>query len=230
MDGYLKNAFVFLDLNDDGTYSANEPNTTTSDNGTYSLIVSNDAYKKHAIIAVAIAGTTIDSDNPNIAVNQQYSLTTPIGKSNIISPITTLVSAKLNSGMTLTEAENAVKSEIRLTDIDLYKDYVAAKNADPAYKQAHNIAAAVTEILKSVELTSSAFRTLSEKLSSVNVIFTSTDFQKQIPAIKEAVNTSAAANIASTSLTNPQAQAQAQVIKRILNSVTTIIAVTSLAM
>lgn len=195
MDGYLAKAFVFLDANENGIYNLGEPNTFTDEKGSFDLTLEKSQINKHPIIAVAIPGTTIDMDNPNSAITQQYSLTAPIEKASIISPITTLIASKVSSGLSLQNAENSVKSELGIGDLDLYKDYVSEKKYNANYQQLHNIAAATTEILKSIEVTDATSKSLTEKLNAVNKNFSTDDFRNQLSSIKQAKSTNEAAQI-----------------------------------
>ncbi len=226
MDGYLKNAFVFLDLNDDGIYNLGEPQTTTDANGGYTLSASPSDLQKHAIIAVAIAGSTVDLDAPNLTVSQQYSLTAPVGKNSVISPITTLIASKISQGLNVVDAENAVKSDLGLTNIDLYKDYIAAKASDNNYKEVHNIASATVEVLKRVESATGNIKSSKEKLALVNTEIKSTDFVSNLSAIKNSATTMQASSISSSSTSTVLVQK----LKNIVDSIISITATTLLAM
>lgn len=226
MDGYLKNAFVFLDLNNDGIYNLGEPQTTTDANGSYTLSASTADLQNHSIIAVAISGSTIDLDEPNLTVSQQYSLTAPVGKNSVISPVTTLIASKVSQGLNIAEAENTVKSDLGLTNIDLYKDYIAAKVSDSNYKEVHNIAAATTEVLKNVESASGAIKSSKEKLALVNSEIKSAEFASNISAIKSSATPTQAASIGVSSATPELVQK----LKNIIDLVTSITTASLLAM
>jgi hypothetical protein len=205
MDGYLKNATVFLDLNDNGVFDSGEPSTTTDSNGIFSIKVSDDLIQAHSLIASADVGITIDLDRPNSPITQQYFLTSPRGKNTVISPITTLIAAKVGAGATLAAAEAAVLSDMGMTGIDPYKDYVAAKASDAVYQQVHNIAAATVELLKAVETEATVSTKLSEKLSSVLSKY-STAITPELSNIKSASNPTSAALISNQKLSVAVAQ------------------------
>lgn len=117
----------------------------------------------------------------------------PPGKPEVVSPITTSVVAKVESGQTLSQAEAAVKSDMGLTGIDVYKNYVTAKTSNPDYQKMHNIASAMAEVAKTVEASNPAF-TRSQKLQQVSSSV-STEVLTRLPAIKEALDANAAKTV-----------------------------------
>ncbi len=82
IDGYLVNATVFQDVNDNGIFDSGEPNTTTDAQGNYAIALdpSNPTAK-----LVSIGGTDSSTGQPFTGT-----LTAPAG-STVISPLTTLV-------------------------------------------------------------------------------------------------------------------------------------------
>lgn len=198
MDGYLEKATVFLDLNDNGNYDAGEPFAETGSDGSYQFSVSPaELANTHAIVALIKAGITIDKDNPNVAVSSSYSMTAPAGKSSTVTPITTLIAAKVSSGLSTSAAEAAVATDLGITSsdaMDLYKDYINEKATNPSYQKLHNLAAATAEVLKSVEQGSP--RNMSLRLWSVASTFNST-VASNVSAIKNATSTSSAVSVLS---------------------------------
>jgi hypothetical protein len=199
MDGYLKKATVFLDLNDNGTYDTGEPTALTDEIGAYTFNAASADIAAHAVIAVATPGVTVDMDSPTSTVSSKYTLTSPPGKNSVISPITTLVAAKINAGMTAAAAEAAVKGDLGLPTIDVYKNYIDAKKTEASYQQLHNLAAATAELLKYVEGTSGSNSSMSQKLWQTSNRFQST-VGVQTATIKSASNASTAISIAQTSI------------------------------
>lgn len=82
VDGYLKDATVFIDLNNNGVHDSGEDSAITNADGSFSLETS---YTEHAI---SIAGGT------DIATNKAFYgvLTGPAG-STVITPLTTILNA-----------------------------------------------------------------------------------------------------------------------------------------
>ena len=151
MDGYLCRATVFLDLNDNGTFDAGEPNATTSETGTFTLSATQEQINTYKVVVVAVAGTTIDQDSPNTTVSSGYTMMSPAGNYQVVSPLTTQVVAKMSAGLSLANAKTAVQDELGLSSIDVMNNYVAAKATDTNYSKAHNVATSLAEVLKTIE-------------------------------------------------------------------------------
>lgn len=151
VDGYLKNAQVFLDLNNNGVLDLGEPNGLTGDGGQFTITASEAQTSAYPIIAKVIAGQTIDMDMPNQTVARDYALTSPVGRTGVISPLTTIVAAKTSTGMSLSQAEAEVKIQLGASGLDLFSDYVAQKSTDPNYAKLHNVAAAVAVSLQNAQ-------------------------------------------------------------------------------
>ena len=151
VDGYLKNAQVFLDLNSNGAFDLGEPNGLTGDNGQFAFAATTDQINAYPIIAKVIAGQTIDMDTPNQTVSREYTLTSPVGRTTVISPLTTIIAAKTMTGMSITQAEAEVKAQLDAHGLDLFSDYVAQKSVDANYAKLHNVAAAVAVSLQNAQ-------------------------------------------------------------------------------
>ena len=93
IDGYLKDATVWLDINDNGLKDIDEPTAETGDNGTAVLtVLSNINVNEYSVLALAEAGKTYDESLKKI-VEKDFVLASPAGV-NIITPLTTLVYIK----------------------------------------------------------------------------------------------------------------------------------------
>lgn len=155
-DGYLVNAKVCLDLNANARCDENEPMAYSEQAGAFSIenISSFIDLSKFAIIVEVIAGQTMDEDNPGVILEKGYRLTAPEGVTDFISPITTLVSATLeeNNDLSVEEAREVVKDKLGLsgTDIDVMKDYVAAKEEQETgddYHRIHKVAQVLAGVM-----------------------------------------------------------------------------------
>ena len=132
-DGYLQNALVFLDKNSNYQLDDGEPSARTDQNGAYTLNVAPEDIGSYPIVALALAGETIDMDNPGQRLDTSYVLCTPAAGvsgtvSNFISPISTLLREKLvsNPGMTLDEAMVQLRNQMNLpAGVNMMGDYVA---------------------------------------------------------------------------------------------------------
>lgn len=110
VDGYVKNATVFVDANGDGVQNAGEWSTTTDANGNY-VLPANTAGGK----IIASGGTDIMTGKPFQGV-----LTAPAG-STVVNPLTTLVQGMIESGQaaSVEAATNAVQQALGLpTDVN----------------------------------------------------------------------------------------------------------------
>lgn len=155
IDGYLKNARAFLDTNSNGVFDLGEPNALTDAAGGFSLKASQVDIDKYSVVISVLANSTIDQDSPNTPITAGFTMISPPGKPAVVSPLTTHIVAKMNGGLSQADAESAVKSELGLTNIDIYKNYVDAKTSDPAYGAVHNVAAAAATALQSAQAANS---------------------------------------------------------------------------
>jgi hypothetical protein len=167
MDGYLHRADVFLDLNGDGLFTTGEPKTTTNESGSFTLSATQEQLNNFKVVVMAVAGTTIDQDNPNTPITSGFSLVAPAGSPEVVSPLTTHVVAKMDAGASLASAKSAVQTELGLSGLDIMKNYVALKATDANYAKAHNVAVAITEVLKTIESDSSSGTKFSDKLAAL---------------------------------------------------------------
>ncbi len=119
-DGYLVGAKVFSDRNGNKKWDDGEPSATTVDGGKYELEGENlDKYP----LVVEVSVTVIDEDTGKV-VGKPYVLSAPIGKPEFISPITTLIQARIEKdGLTVKEAEDAIQTQLG-TNADLFSDYI----------------------------------------------------------------------------------------------------------
>jgi len=199
MDGYLYKATVFLDLNDNGKFDAGEPTATTSETGAFTLSATQEQINTYKVVVVAVAGTTIDQDSPNTTVTSGYTMMSPPGNHEVVSPLTTQVVAKMSTGLSLANAKTAVQDDLGLTAIDVMKNYVAAKATDTNYSKAHNVAASLAEVLKTVEAEASKDTKLADKLANIITKVTSQIVPK-IEQIKAASSTALALQIANSTV------------------------------
>ena len=192
IDGYLYKATVCIDLNDNGLCDAGEPTSITDSNGGFSLAVTQEQANNHSVIVKAIAGTTIDQDSPNAALTSNMTLTAPVGNPSVISPLTTLIQAKVSAGQTLSASITAVQNELGLTAINPMKNYVAEKTTNSDYVNAHKLAASVAEAIKNNETNSDSSTSLVEKLTTLTGVVTA-QIAPNVATIKAASSVSDAA-------------------------------------
>ena len=149
-DGYLVGAKVCSDQNENKRCDAGEPWTTTGSGGAYTLEGADlDQYP----IIVEVTDSVIDEDT-GTTVPQGYLLSTPPGKPEFISPLTTMVQRQLeqNPALSIDDAEDVVRAKVGGGDeIDLFEDFVEQqKTESPAaenYERLHFIAQVVASTL-----------------------------------------------------------------------------------
>ncbi len=146
LDGYLENARVYIDLNENYHFDDGEPHATTDASGTVTFGIADVAAALlKPIIVEAIAGVTIDQSNL-AAIAQSYSMVAPPG-STVVSPLTTLAQLSLVQGQQadIDSAIAAVKTMLGLdADANIMADYI---NGEGASEQIYAIARAIVQLL-----------------------------------------------------------------------------------
>ncbi|SFC74606.1 hypothetical protein SAMN02745724_02432, partial [Pseudoalteromonas denitrificans DSM 6059] len=140
IDGYLSMAKVCIDLNNnyqcDG---ASEYQTITDSEGKFTLSMPEINVTAGPLLITTSAGITIDSDHPEQTITKPYFLLAPstlnaIAEPKVISPLTTLIYAKLQAqsdqlspDQALDAAEKQILSQLKLTSAEqLYGDFIKA--------------------------------------------------------------------------------------------------------
>ncbi|MDY0301728.1 MAG: hypothetical protein RBQ99_09115 [Trichlorobacter sp.] len=146
-DGYLVGAKVCLDKNNNKKCDADEPYTTTTAGGVYTLpsVPNTDAEKHLVVVEVSTAVT----DETRGAVQKPYTMVAPLNKHGFISPFTTLIQYRLENDQSKTTDEHVaeLRSELGL-ETDLFADYYPSSNeATDVQKQAANIAEKLADAL-----------------------------------------------------------------------------------
>ena len=160
-DGYLVNASVFLDKNNNYQLDAGEPNTTTDVNGGYKLNLDPADVGKYPIVALVIKGVTIDKDT-NQPVANSYLLSMPkntvsgSASNNFISPATSQLREMMETGLyaTVQQAMDALRTKMGLMlGTDVMSDYIATGNTT-MHTGAQNMATLMGNQMGQVFLTS----------------------------------------------------------------------------
>ena len=183
IDGYLSNAFVFLDLNNNGTFDSGEPNTYTDSKGKYTLQATQSQMSTSSVVIQAIAGTTIDLDS-NTLVSKSYTLTAPNGVYSVVSPLTSMVVAqmKLTPSLTADQAQQSVATNFGISNpSDISSNYIATGN-----QPVHNIAAVSAFQLQQQGSSSPLSTQLTNALTQMNGI------SSYLPTVSKMSNTTAA--------------------------------------
>jgi hypothetical protein len=150
VDGYLSNAFAFLDLNGNEKHDADEPSASTNERGLFSMSATAEQKASASVVIQAIAGQTTDMDQPGAPLSVGMTLIAPAGKPEVVSPLTTWVADTMRrENETLDQAKASVAAELGLSAEVLMQDFVAdSPNGSPS--DAYKVAVAMAEVLKSV--------------------------------------------------------------------------------
>ncbi|UGA57347.1 hypothetical protein [Vibrio sp. VB16] len=164
IDGYLVNAEVYADIDQNGTLTdSDELLGTTGDKGTFTV---ESGYKDYPIIIKAIAGQTFDTDKAG-TLTSNVELIAEKG-SSVVTPFSTYA---VKTGKTLDE----VAAELQMDVSMISSDYVASKsNTEQTTKQ--------TAI--KVHL---AARSIAQTVNTLGTIDTA-GFEDKVRAIKNAVD------------------------------------------
>ncbi|MBL8433544.1 MAG: hypothetical protein JNL99_01285 [Zoogloea sp.] len=130
VDGYLKGATVFLDVNGNGLADAGEPSTLTDDTGRYALDVSAVARPVNGLRIVATGG--VDTDTGYAFTGKLSSRADDATNGQLVSPLTSLVDALVSQGLSVAAARDKVAQALGMTAADLSTDPVAAVASQPA--------------------------------------------------------------------------------------------------
>ncbi len=145
VDGYLRHAKVWLDINENYQLDAGEPNVMSEAEGkfTFTTDMMGDlgSPRKYRIMAHVLPGISVDEDymvdgneSPGL-VADGYILAAPPGTISV-TPLTTLVVGQYDylkrrdGTTTYGKAHNTVRARLNYTSLDLLQDYVAKSNYD----------------------------------------------------------------------------------------------------
>lgn len=142
IDGYLKNATAFLDLNDNGVLDANEPQAKTGEQGQFTLLATDTEIKNHRVVVLV---TTDSFDVDTGRVDKAFKLMAPKGEGGVLSPLTTLVLAHMANGLSRQDAAAKVQTDLGLGQFDVMQNFVSSGN-----ERAQKMAVALTEVLKTI--------------------------------------------------------------------------------
>jgi hypothetical protein len=123
IDGYLAGATVCLD-NGSGVCDTSQPTATTDASGNYSLQVTGSVTGK--TLDVLVTPTTTDTTNGNAAFASSFTLSAVLqgGTTQNVTPLTSMVAAQMQTGLTFQQATTAVQAVIG-SSVDPGADYVA---------------------------------------------------------------------------------------------------------
>lgn len=129
IDGYWRDAKVCVDVTPNNQCDSDEPYVMSGVNGKYSITVPNAYINTKNLVAEGIAGETYD-EGLKKTIDKNTIFTTPATKQYIITPITTLVKAKIDEGKATEEAESEVATLLNIPRDKLFSDYVESNDTD----------------------------------------------------------------------------------------------------
>ncbi len=135
IDGYLKGAEVWLDLNGDYKWNTGEPKAITTEGGKANLNVDGVTNpSSHPIVVKVIPGVTVDETTPNQTVKSGYIMSAPSGELDV-TPLSTLVQVSMaNGSLTKEAATEKVATDLGVSKEDVLGDYIEKETADVAMK------------------------------------------------------------------------------------------------
>ncbi|MFM2587854.1 DUF1566 domain-containing protein [Vibrio sp. TBV020] len=150
MDGYLKNANVCLDKNNNAHCDSGDGTIVQSDeNGHYQLPFEGDI-SNYNILVEALSGVTIDMDNPGQVLLSDFTLEAPAARPEVVSPMTSMVSSiAQTTGVTFDEAAKSLANDLNVSEEVLKSDYVGKSSTES--KQVHMLARGITRVLQSAQ-------------------------------------------------------------------------------
>jgi hypothetical protein len=189
IDGYISDAFIFRDENENGIFDSGEASSRTGSDGSFAL--GGDETK--SIVVDGSDGRARDLDNPDEAF--MGILLAPAG-STVVTPLTTLVQQLVEAGETVASATAAVKQALGITsDADLLStDPIASENIE-VYKAGVQVAGLIAAAgggaagLAVTKALSQAVKTASESSSSVDL--TNADAVKAVMDVAKSANPTA---------------------------------------
>jgi hypothetical protein len=127
IDGYLAGATVCFD-NGQGVCDTTLPTTTTDAQGTYTL-PSNPSYLGRTLL-VTVTPSTKDLSRPNYTFPASFAMSQIVTQTGVqnISPLSSLVSAQMQTGLSQAQATAAVSA--MLGGVDPNADYIAAGDSN----------------------------------------------------------------------------------------------------
>ncbi|CAA0113375.1 Uncharacterised protein [BD1-7 clade bacterium] len=127
IDGYLQDATVCVDTNENIACDADEARQLTDNQGRF---LKQSVIDK-ALLAQAKANTTRDLDD-NALVQQDFVLMAPANHNGLITPLTTLLAINIDNGLSVSEARQALQNSLGYSADRLLADYIDDQDSDIA--------------------------------------------------------------------------------------------------
>ena len=134
IDGYIRNAIAYVDLNNNGTFDTTEPNALSGEGGVATLDLTGlDLELSTLVVSVsvpegAVDESTISDSSPTgmpITAENTFVLATLPGEQNA-TPYTSIIMALAAETGDLVESQTHVETTLGLTGTELKSDYIAS--------------------------------------------------------------------------------------------------------
>ena len=143
MDGLIQNALVCVDSNANGLCETTELQGRTDASGKVTLNIPTVDVASAKLVAV-VGLDAVDADTG--LVTTAYTLQTPAGKTDVISPLTNMVQSKIvqdkastGAVTSIESAEAYVKGQMGLT-VSVFDNFIAKRDTSAEYKKAGEMA------------------------------------------------------------------------------------------
>lgn len=180
IDGYLKDATVWLDVNKNFELDDNEPFAISGSAGKVAIDVTGiENPSAYPLVAQAEKGKTVDESTGNF-VTHNFVMSAPQGERSI-TPLSTLVHLHLAQNtntdefsVKLSEAKNAVAASLGLDKDDILGDYIEGSKDDVLYAAENIVASGLlpeeASELKNISNKSTGHSEFTDNISSVNEV------------------------------------------------------------
>ena len=147
IDGYLRNAQVWLDIDGDYQLDNDEPSALSGEGGATTLDVTGiDTPEQYKVVVQAVAGQTIDEDTitdtntDGTTITTDYMMSAPAGET-VVTPLSTLVDIVMEENdIELETAVTQVATDLDIEEETLLDDYIADDAGDTAAKASSIVA------------------------------------------------------------------------------------------
>ena len=198
IDGPLYNARVFLDIDNDGEWDADEPHTFTDENGDYQLEAPEDYFDLYRLVA-EITTATIDTETGEVAhpyslvfydPNTQSAFEGFLSTDFVLNPFTTMIQSEVEAGNAPLDAVALVGTHLGLNPqyhFYLLADYIEVKKTRVYLnKSLSNDDMEVINRLHNIART--AVRVLGIKMTDINYVYPNLSARAKALASQQVLN------------------------------------------
>ncbi|WP_311568124.1 hypothetical protein [Photobacterium arenosum] len=134
IDGYLQSAQAWVDVGQNFRFESGDRQGTTNASGQASIALNGlENPSQYASFVLAIAGQTVDLDNPGTPVSHSFLMSAPIGYTTV-TPLTSIVHLYMYEGLGESTAISATAQSLGIGASQVMGDYIANGLDDIAVK------------------------------------------------------------------------------------------------